>query len=68
MTPELTPKSPENALGLELPEVTGEVISSDFRVYTEVGPGGWMVIPPQKAAIRITGLAEGGCRVEMLDE
>lgn len=35
-------------------------------VCDEVSPGGVMVIPPQYVSLRITGLAEGGCRIEAI--
>jgi hypothetical protein len=38
------------------------------RIYHEVSPGGFMIIPPQDVAIRITGLAEGGCRIEAIPD
>jgi hypothetical protein len=47
------------------------VSSAEFdqlRVCSVVGPGGMMIIPPQGVAIRITGLPEGGCRVEAIPE
>jgi hypothetical protein len=38
-----------------------------LRVWHKVSPGGTMIIPPQVVTIRITGLAEGGCRVEVIE-
>ena len=45
--------------------------ASDFdavQIYHEVSPGGFMIIPPQDVTIKITGLAEGGCRIEAIPD
>ena len=43
-------------------------MSEDFRVWHELSPGGFMIIPPQKVTVKITALKGGGCRVEAMPE
>jgi hypothetical protein len=40
----------------------------DIRVWHDLSPGGFMIIPPQKVTVKITALEGGGCRIEALDD
>ena len=43
-------------------------MSEDFRVWHELSPGGFMIMPPQKVTVKITALEDGGCRIEALED